>query len=152
MITKLNMVILLQKDMHKAVEFYQNLGLHLKFHMAGKWAEFILNDLKIGLCPTSSHVDGFRTGLVLEVDDLYKTYNALKDTINFVNKPLEKAHGIMVSLKDPGGNIIDLYQATPEKLKELMEKAKQRDACCGGTKVDCKDAKLAEKSDDGGDA
>ena len=41
-----------------------------------------------------------------------------------MDKPTEAAHGIMASIQDPSGNILDLYQPTPEKIKELAEKLK----------------------------
>jgi len=34
----------------------------------------------------------------------------------------------MCSFKDPGGNIFDLYQPTPEKVQEMVEKMKQEEA------------------------
>ena len=49
-----------------------------------------------------------------------------------MDKPVDAAHGVMTSIQDPSGNILDLYQPTPEKIKELAEKMKKEDACCGG--------------------
>jgi hypothetical protein len=89
------------------------------------------------------------TGIVLEVADLHKIYNELKGKgVHFMNEPKAPDHGIMVSFKDPGNNIIDLYQPTPERVKEVVEKIKQdaeqsqNDDCCGsknpGSCGDCK--------------
>lgn len=148
-IKRINMIILMEHDLDAAVEFYKQLGgLDLKFHMRGKWAEFEADGVKIGLCPISVEAEDpeidRRTGLVFEVDDVPALYERFKDTFTFMNEPIERVHGIMVSIKDPGGNIIDLYQPTPEKLKDLVARVKERtesscaperdeDAgCCGG--------------------
>ena len=148
-IQKLHMVILLQPDLEKAIQFYQQLGLKQIFQLKDKWAEFKLGEVKIGLCPTSQSQEGNRTGVVLEVQDLHKAYNELKDTITFLSEPKEAVHGIMVSFTDPAGNILDLYQPTPEKLVELVKKTAegddqksskdgscgQKDGCCKQTGV-----------------
>ncbi len=124
-VKKIDMVILMQHDLAAAVEFYKNLGLHLKFHMQNKWAEFDLDGVKVGLCPTSDKIDR-RTGIVLQVENLREVYDALKDTVSFLNEPFEAVHGVMVSFKDPGGNILDLYQPTPEKVDELVKKTVEK--------------------------
>lgn len=137
-VQSLSMIILLQKDLEKAIAFYQDLGLNLIFQLPDKWAEFTLGSIKIGLCPVrSEHVKTTRTGIVLNVDDLLKFYEQHKDTVTFVNEPVTKAHGIMISIKDPSGNMIDLYQPTPEKLdkaikagEDLTEKCCQADQKC----------------------
>ena len=134
-IQKINMVILMQPDLEVAVTFYKNLGLKLKFHMKSKWAEFELSGVKVGLCPIGS-VQERVTGIVLEVENLREVYDKLKDTVSFVNEPKEALHGVMVSFKDPGGNILDLYQPTPEKVQELVAKTAQ-EGCCGSNEQAC---------------
>ena len=135
-IKNVGMLILMQSDIAKAVQHYQKLGLKLIFHLKDKWAEFELGTTKIGLCPTSNPQEG-HTGIVLEVDDLNAAYNAFKqEGITFINEPIEAVHGIMVSMKDPGGNIIDLYQPTPEKVIALAQK-KAQEGCCGGDGPSC---------------
>ncbi|MCK5632187.1 hypothetical protein KAH94_00390 [bacterium] len=143
-VKRVNMLILLQSDLEAAVQFYQDFGFTKKFHLKDKWAEFDLNGISFGLCPISQEalskngVDsstGFRTGIVLEVEELNKLCEDNADSMTFLSKPIEAAHGLMVSFKDPGGNIIDLYQPTPEKLKEFVEKNKDKDlshegGCC----------------------
>jgi predicted enzyme related to lactoylglutathione lyase len=125
MLTRLNMLILMQSDLQKAIDFYQKLGgLTLKFHLKNQWAEFELGDLKLGLCPTGKEPKELRTGIVFEMDDVRAFYESHKDDLDFMGNVIEKVHGIMVSIKDPSGNIIDLYQPTPEKLEELIRKAK----------------------------
>lgn len=125
---KLGMVILMQTDLAKAVDFYTKLGLPQKFYLEGKWAEFDLGCVKIGLCPTEQAQDNIRSGVVFEVfDDLIALHKKLTaEGLIFVNEPVVAPHGVMVGMKDPGGNVIDLYQATPDKLKEFAEKTKEQ--------------------------
>lgn len=120
---KVGMVILMQHDLGKAVAFYRDvLRLPLKFHLENKWAEFDLGCVKFGLCPIVEEQDNIRTGIVLEVkDDLLKLYESLKDTVTFLNEPVVAVHGIMVGFKDVGGNILDLYQPTLDKVKDLAK-------------------------------
>jgi predicted enzyme related to lactoylglutathione lyase len=139
MITRLNMLILMEHDLAAAVSFYENLGLKKVFYLEERWAEFDLNSSKIGLCPVSQAQEPRRTGIVFEVDDIQALYATYKEQGLVVGELIEKIHGIMVSIKDPGNNIIDLYQPTPEKLKDLIQKVKEDDtpqeckkgaACC----------------------
>lgn len=127
------MLLLLQPDLEKAVAFYQKLGLKLVFHLKDRWAEFVLGSIQIGLCPTSQALPERHTGIVFQVDDVYQMYNALGHEITFMASPQEALHGIMASIKDPGNNIIDIYQPTPEKLHDLVEKVKNEEQKC------CKD-------------
>jgi len=153
-IQKVNMLILLQPDLEVAAKFYTDLGFTKKFHMPEKWAEFDLNGVSFGLCPIAKETldekgidpsTGFRTGIVLQVNDLKAFCDEKADDMKFLGEPVEAVHGLMVSFRDPGGNIIDLYQPTPEKVQEFVKKnadkikeAKQapeghdcHDACCG---------------------
>lgn len=124
---KVGMVILMQHDLGKAVEFYRDvLKMPLKFHLENKWAEFDLGCVKFGLCPISQMQDNVRTGIVLEVhQDLLEMYKNLKDQVTFLNEPVVALHGVMIGFKDVGGNILDLYQPTLDKVKELVQKAAQ---------------------------
>lgn len=127
---KVGMVILMQHDLGKAVEFYKDvLKLPLKFHLENKWAEFDLGCVKFGLCPISEEQDNIRTGIVLEVrEDLLQMYESLQDKVTFLNKPVVAVHGVMVGFKDVGGNILDLYQPTLDKVKDLVkEQTEKRD-------------------------
>ncbi len=138
MITKLGMIILLEHDVEAAVEFYKTLGFKLIFHIKQSWAEFAIGSVKLGLCPTSSPVQDHITGVVLEVTDIKKFYQEFKDKIPFKSEPVEKVHGIMVSIQDPGGNILDLYQPTPQKVEKLVKEVVARDEGQEGCKT-CKD-------------
>lgn len=139
-VKKVAMVIIMENDLQAAVDFYKNLGLKLVFHVPGRWAEFKINDLQIGLCPTEEKVQFNRTGIVFEVENLAAFYEEQKEVLNFMDKPIDAAHGVMTSIQDPSGNILDLYQPTPEKVKEFAEKMKMEDACCGGESCDPEEA------------
>lgn len=130
-VKKLAMMIVMENDLQVAVEFYQKLGLELVFHVPHRWAEFKINEVQIGLCPTEEKIQLNRTGIVFEVPDLKAFYEERKEQITFLDKPTEAGHGIMASIQDPSGNILDLYQPTPEKIKELAEKLRKEDECCG---------------------
>ena len=137
-----SLIILLEPNIETALEFYMKLGLSKIFHIPGRWAELRLGDIKIGLCPTSqASADVLRnTGLVFEVEDVKAFYADHKDSIVFLAEPKEALHGIMISMKDPGGNIIDLYQPTPEKLHDALQAAGQNpDDCCKQQESCCKE-------------
>lgn len=141
-LTKISMILLKQPDLEAAVLFYKNLGLTLKFHVKDVWAEFEVGQTKLGLYPTKeSSQDGERTGVVFEVPDIKKFYEYYKDSLAFLGEPVEKVHGIMVCFKDPGGNIIDIYQPTPEKVKEFLSSIKSdttnEGGCCGSQNPCC---------------
>ncbi len=122
-VKRLHMVILMEPNLQAAIDFYSDLGIKLIFHIKERWAEMRLGDVKIGLCPTQQVIDNVRTGIVLEVADLKRVYQELKDKVSFLSEPKEAIHGIMVSFKDPGGNLLDLYQPTPEKVADLVKKS-----------------------------
>ncbi|MEX0672327.1 MAG: VOC family protein [Candidatus Babeliales bacterium] len=146
-VKKVGMLILMEVDIQKAIEFYQKLGLSLVFHLKGKWAEMRLGDVKIGLCPTEQVHEG-HTGIVLEVEDLYASYDLLQqEGITFLNEPLEAAHGIMASIKDPSGNMIDLYQPTPDNVQKLVNEVAQEESCCGA-EYDCCDSGCGDDQED----
>ena len=134
-VKRVNMLILMQPDLEAAVTFYSELGLTKKFHLKEKWAEFDVQGVSLGLCPISAtDLPDRRTGIVLEVEDLRALHQELIDYIQFVGEPVEAVHGLMVSFRDPGGNILDLYQPTPEKVqdlvKETVEKEKKSSSSC----------------------
>lgn len=145
---KVGMIILMQNDLEKAVEFYKTLGFSLKFHIKEKWAEFTIDQVKLGLCPTEHPAFERHSGIVLEVDDLNEIKEELKKNgIEFLAEPLEAVHGVMASIKDPGGNIMDIYQATPEKVQELARQVAQETAKNNGgaDRSDCHDMDDASK-------
>ena len=87
-----HMAILLVHQFDAAVKFYQELGFRLKFQVKGKWAEFDLNGIKLGLCPIPEEQSDRRTGFVLEVEDLHTIYNQFKNSIDFLSEPVAALH------------------------------------------------------------
>lgn len=123
---KVGMLILMENDLEKAIEFYQKLGFPLVFHLKEKWAELSIGDVKLGLAPTDQQLPDRHTGIILEIADVKKAYEELSQKgVTFIREPFEAVHGIMTSIKDPGGNIMDLYQPTPEKVNEVIEGLKK---------------------------
>ena len=142
-VTQVYMTVLMQSDMAKAVEFYKKLGLELLFQLEGKWAEFALGQVKIGLSPAPDVQKGTYTGLILQTPDLNKLAEELKgDGVEFIAGPEVATHGIMASFLDPSGNRLDLYQPTHEKVREVLEK----EGKLGGAKK----GGCADKPEDGG--
>ena len=136
---KLSMIILLVSDLEKAKEFYKKIGCSQKFALKNHWAEMAIGEIKIGLCPTSTTTENFRTGIVLETSNLQETYEKWnKLGVEFLNEPKTALHGIMASFKDSSGNIIDIYQPTPEKVLAMAEKIKENDECCKQAETCCK--------------
>jgi catechol 2,3-dioxygenase-like lactoylglutathione lyase family enzyme len=134
-IKKLNMVIIMAHQFEETVAFYQKLGLVLKFHLKNQWAEFALGDVKVGICPTSTIEENKRTGIVLEVENLAQAHKSFSEQgIPFSGDLVQRIHGAMITMKDPSGNLIDLYQPTPEQVKDLVLKVAREESqrvCCG---------------------
>jgi catechol 2,3-dioxygenase-like lactoylglutathione lyase family enzyme len=142
---RLAMVILMVNDIEKAVTFYETLGAAQRCLFPKSWAELTLEGITIALCHTEQEGGQRRTGLVFAVDDLMAFYGQHKGTLNFLEEPVTKLHGIMTSLQDASGNIVELYQATPEKVREFMEK--QKESGCCGSKAACSDEDSCKDAD-----
>lgn len=127
---RLTMVILMVNDIEKAVSFYETLGGQKRCLFPKSWAELTLNGITIALCHTEQSQVQRRTGLVFSVESLASFYESHKETLSFLEAPVTKLHGIMVSVQDPSGNVLELYQPTPEKVREFM--AQNKDGCCSG--------------------
>ena len=135
---KVGMLILMEHDLEAAVEFYKKLGFQLKFHIKQKWAEFSIGSVKIGLCPTSQEPFDKHTGIVLEVTDIRKLQEDIENKgLVFLTEIKESVHGLMTGIKDPNGNILDLYQPTPEKVKEFVKDVMVDKQCCKNDSKDC---------------
>lgn len=123
---KLHMMILFQGDLEAGVEFYKKLGLTCGVHVPKQWAEFMLGSVKIALCPIEGELHERHTGLVFEVADCAKFYaELLEKGVVGAQAPVTAAHGVMASIKDPSGNILDIYQPVAVPLKAETEAA-----CC----------------------
>jgi predicted enzyme related to lactoylglutathione lyase len=126
-VRKVGIIIFLEHNLASAIEFYKTLGLTMSFSLPDKWAEFEVNGVKIGLCPTEHEPFDRHSGVVFEVDNVKALYDNFKEQLAFVREPVEAVHGIMASIKDPGGNIVDIYQPTPERVQEMVEKIRKEE-------------------------
>ena len=89
------------------------------------------DELGVYGCPIdATDLPDRRTGIVLEVEDLRKFHQDQIDYMTFIGEPVEAIHGLMVSFKDPGGNILDLYQPTPEKVQDLVKETVEKEQKC----------------------
>ncbi len=145
-VSQVYMVVLMQSDMAKAIEFYKKLGLELLFQLEGKWAEFALGQVKIGLSPAPEVQKGTYTGVILHTPDLNTLAEELKaDGIEFIAGPEVATHGIMASFLDPSGNRLDLYQPTHEKVREVLEKEGKISGADGGCSDKAKEGGCCKK-------
>jgi predicted enzyme related to lactoylglutathione lyase len=124
-VPRISLIILMQNDLEASVAFYEKLGYKLNFHIKDQWAEFEAQGIKLGLAYTQTELPERRTGIVLEVDDIKSFCNELSEKAIECSDYVESIHGIMSSIKDPGNNILELYQPTPERVKEAVEKTKK---------------------------
>lgn len=114
-IKKIEMIILPQVDIEKALSWYESIGADCIKHTPRKWAELRVGEIIIALCPAVKEMQPRRSGIVFAVDDIYACYDAWKDTIQFLDKPHRASHGIIVSIQDPSGHIHDVYQPMQTK-------------------------------------
>lgn len=133
-ISGVHMFILMQKDLEKALIFYEKLGAKKTLHIPDKWAEMEFFGIKLGLCPFEDATPR-HTGVVLEVVDLESLYADLKkEGISFTGEPVEALHGSLVTFEDPSGNRLDLYQPHLDRLDKVLGKCCKKDAdqvsCC----------------------
>ena len=122
------MLILMQNSLEDAIAFYTKLGFNLNFQIKDQWAEFEAHGVKLGLAITDMELPERRTGIILEVDDLYDWCKQQDEQGISCSESVERLHGIMSSIKDPGNNVLELYQPTPEKVKEAADKIKEEEA------------------------
>jgi len=115
------MIILMQNNLDQAVDFYTKLGFKLGFQLKDQWAEFEAEGVKIGLATTQTELPERRTGIVLGVDDINAWCDQMDELGIACTERVERLHGIMSSVKDPSNNILEVYQATPEKVQEVLK-------------------------------
>ncbi len=122
---KLHALILLSTDLHKAVAFYQALGLPLLAYSSNKWAEFLIGSTRFALCPSEAVVP-HHTGLVLEVEDI-EVFAALLTTqeVAFTG-PFEVSQGKVITVTDPSGNQFDFFQVIKQE-----PRIEEEEGCCG---------------------
>lgn len=124
---RVSMFILMQNNLEEAIAFYTKLGYTLNFQIKDQWAEFEAKGIKLGLAITDMELPERRTGIILEVDNLADWCTQQEEQGIKCSEQVVRLHGIMSSITDPGNNILELYQPTPEKVKEAAEQMKQQE-------------------------
>ncbi|NBP00603.1 MAG: hypothetical protein EBU90_10845 [Proteobacteria bacterium] len=104
---KIHTLVLLQKDLAKAVEFYELLGGYCAFYQENVWAEFEIEQVKLALCPTDQILDRY-SGLVFYIADFKTVSESLLKAGYLLSAPTETINGAVVMVTDPGGNKIEL--------------------------------------------
>jgi predicted enzyme related to lactoylglutathione lyase len=106
------------KDMDEAVGFYRDvLGLVLRARYGEDWSEFVIGGSTValhgsrGMAPPNEGAT-----VVFEVDDLDVTMRALSTRgVIFEGEVTEVPEtGRFVSLRDPAGNLVQLYEQPTE--------------------------------------
>lgn len=111
---KLKQVYLTANDPGRLAEFYEGLGLKVRFADPGKWIQFVSD--AVAFCvvdPTESASEQLKDAvLVFDVDSLEAAMEraaALGAQVGAVRDMA--SHGRAVKVRDPGGNVIQFYQA-----------------------------------------
>lgn len=110
LVKSMYMMVFLQKDLAKGVEFYGKLGFTLRAYQEGQWAEFEVDGLVFALCPVETMNEG-HTGVVFNVDDVEGIYAKREDLgLTCIGEPIKGGRGMVLTCADPSGNRFDLYQ------------------------------------------
>lgn len=104
---KIDTIVLLQKDLAKAIAFYELLGGYCTFYQEQVWAEFDLAGIKLALCPIDQILDRY-SGLVFYIADFQTVSESLLKAGYLLSAPTETINGTVVMVTDPGGNKIEL--------------------------------------------
>jgi predicted enzyme related to lactoylglutathione lyase len=111
---KLKQVYLTANDPGRLAEFYEGLGLKVRFADPGKWIQFVSDPAAFCVAgPTESASEQLKGAvLVFDVDDLDAAMERAAAMGAQVGAIRDMAsHGRTVKVRDPGGNVIQFYQA-----------------------------------------
>ena len=102
-------------DMERTVAFYRDLvGLTLRFQDGARWAQFDVGGATLAFTNTEEGAVAPGGGAVvtLEVDDLDATSRALGNHGTVIVRQIRDMgpHGRTMAIRDPEGNVIQLYQ------------------------------------------
>jgi len=102
-------------DMERTVAFYRDLvGLTLRFQDGARWAQFDVGGATLAFSNTEEGAVAPGGGAVvtLEVDDLDATSRALGNHGTVIVRQIRDMgpHGRTMAIRDPEGNVIQLYQ------------------------------------------
>lgn len=115
MIKRLQNVYVTATDVERAVRFYRDaLGLPLKFRDGQRWAQFDLSNASFAVSAPGEGAATAGAGavVVLEVESLEGALAALRSRGVAVEGEIVDmgAHGRYVTLRDPTGNPLQLFQ------------------------------------------
>lgn len=114
-----------QHDLEKGVSFYELLGARCTLFQESGWAELIISNVKIALCKIDEPMTRF-TGAVFALQQLDSCSAKLKKAGYTVSEQTSTALGPVVSVTDPGGNILELIKAAP-----IVGQEEIIGGCCG---------------------
>jgi len=115
-------------DVDGSLEFYRDrLGFKVDMHNPGKFASLIRDDLKLYLSAPGAGSGGSAGGnpepggwnrFMLETDDINTLIRKLSDSgANFKGEISEAGAGRARLLKDPSGNLIELFEFKTEPVE-----------------------------------
>lgn len=111
---KLKQVYLTAKDPGRLAAFYEGLGLKVRFADPGKWIQFVSDATAFCVAdPKESASEQLKDAvLVFDVDNLEAAMERAAAMGAHVGAIRDMAsHGRAVKVQDPGGNVIQFYQA-----------------------------------------
>jgi predicted enzyme related to lactoylglutathione lyase len=102
------------KNMGRTVAFYRDLGLTLKFRDGARWAQFDVGGAALAFSSAEEGAVAPGDGAVvtLEVDDLDAIARDLGARGTEIVRQIRDMgpHGRTMAIRDPEGNVIQLYQ------------------------------------------
>ena len=128
----LAIAMLLQKDLHKSVAFYQEIGMKLLLYSKGQWAEFDAGGgVKLALCPAEEEAVGGHSGLLFQVENMEQLITRLKVAGIEVGEPTKIPLGKLITLIDPSGNKLDILEPSDEPEEGCCkEEQTEMQGCC----------------------
>jgi len=117
-VRRLQNVYVAATDLDQAVRFYREaLGLRLKFRDGNRWAQFDLGETSFAVSapPKARPPRGAGAVAVFEVESLEAAVVALQSA----GAPIQSgvvdmgSHGRILTVRDPAGNPIQLFQRAP---------------------------------------
>ncbi|WP_244431985.1 VOC family protein [Rhodopseudomonas sp. B29] len=111
---KLKQVYLTADDPKRLAEFYEGLGLRVRFADPDKWIQFVSDPAAFCVAgPSESVSEQLKDAvLVFDVDNLEVAMERAAAAGAQVDAVRDMAgHGRAVKLRDPAGNVIQFYQA-----------------------------------------
>ena len=114
MIKRVSNTFYFTNDMDASVGFYRDtLGLALRYQAGKDWAEFDVGGVTVALHGTGPEVQPHSDGatVMFECDDLDGTTADLAAKgATFVGDVFTAPHGRFATLRDPSGNIVQIYE------------------------------------------